>query len=282
MANPIALSHYAVADYSALAEKAQTTANRWDLAIKVSVVAFSAIAITTVTLVGVYAPSFFLVAVFSFLNPKTLEIFHDRVIRPMQENHESNKIDLEAHQGTEKKFEHLRTLTNGQLFNRLQREGVNINSINSFSLASETHDGIEIAPLRKLMARYEYWKETAEKTAAKANELFREAGELMKDPSEENVQKATLKRLYAYKIQQTEFLPAKVRAAYLHYVLKNPTEQREISDFGRMHVLPYHLRAQRIEYDHQDPYFEKNDGTQISRDDIASLSPQELSETLFS
>lgn len=161
-------------------------------------------------------------------------------------------------------------------------------------ILSPIHGDVKKAYLPAL-ARHQFWVKEAEKANNAANRCIQEANQLRNELNQaENItpykrqekENTILKKLHeAYKIEEVELLPAKIKAAFMIYVLQNPLkvdgEAKDLEDFGEF--KPLNLSARRLlqVYEERDPYYTKKDGTSIARVRLLENAPQIIAQEIF-
>lgn len=147
-----------------------------------------------------------------------------------------------------------------------------------------------------VLARFSYWEKVA-KEAHDQIETIKEDIQNISSDIQEN--RSTLSenevkskndsinslRKRMHEITELDEGPAKVKAAFMLYVLKHPLitdSEKNIEDFGSFDILNYEDRALLKEYESRNPLFSKKDHSEIRKDWILSHNFRDISNAIFS
>lgn len=208
---------------------------------------------------------------------------------------EKNEANERIHTITTKvldKVRDLETKTPNEITQLLTNETPNWNR--SASVLSEIDNSSQRTYL-PVLAQLHYWKEIAATKETAVRTLRDEASTLQNEfaqaPEEEREEKYLniySKLENAYQIEEKEVLPAKIRAAFMIYVLQNPLKVQDgnalvskaIADFGGTVSMPAESRF-LLQSNQFEPYWRKTDGTLLNRSDFITDSLQATARKLF-
>ena len=218
-----------------------------------------------------------------------MPVIKEHLYNPPKSRSNMASYRLEVYKGIKSQLEKMHNWDKNQVENRLL-------DMNIFSaryrglgiLKKEKGLDFSLEALKPVLAQYAYWKIRAKKGSIlakkhlKAAELQRKKLKSGKKKASKTKTKILRERLLAYKVQEEDVLPSKIKAAYMLYVLTHIHTQKEIADFGVIDPIPFQERALLIQHENRNPYFKfKHSKKEMSRSWILDARIETISKRIF-
>ncbi|GAB4188479.1 MAG: hypothetical protein Tsb0015_08550 [Simkaniaceae bacterium] len=290
-----------VSDYMLIDLKSEAAScNRYKILYEVasvtSLVFFTAISIGGLVVCTIFAPEytpFVMIGIGTGLLP----LFKKYVFDPLKKKADQYQIISNNVNNILAKIDHFNEAGETDIYREIFAIGAQAPSSASITnCLAKIDPEMPVRSLVPIIARYRHWEETASKVEELAQQTFDEVhnkmAELQQEQSETRKQKiqSQIQVLQGrhYKLQEAEYLPSKIRAAFMIYLLshidqKVGPEQKKVnmSDFGKENALDYLDRALAREWENANNYFIMKNGDGISRDWLLSASISDISQRIF-
>ena len=203
----------------------------WTTASYVTLIAFYALAVSTFVTVGLFAPIYLPIAAFTAfcsISP-ALQIFlkFQKIAEHEGRLAQQSRDFVEEH----KKL----PTTSAELLTKLRTMGIERHQIKG---VASTDDLTKFTPL---IAQYEYWRKEIDNQNNLAKRMTEAAQKVILDEPD-NVAQINECRLGAIECQERA-LKAKIHAAFIHAVIRNPQFTGEMSDLCTIKQISFEERA---------------------------------------
>jgi hypothetical protein len=132
-----------------------------------------------------------------------------------------------------------------------------------------------------LIARFNHWKEVADRSFAEAR-LYLDPAAIGNKLADQNREVRYLTRQHGWKILEKEAIPAKLQCALVLQLIAFPYQELSLSQIGQIDMPSMDQYLSQKEFDEQEKLFTlKNNRPPLSLRDIQQCSPAELREKIF-
>ena len=252
---------------------------------------FSIASIAGVVATGVCYPIYLPFALIG--SASLLPFFKANVYDPFKEKADfaKEKLDLASH--VLEKLVIMQPFSEMRMKEELSHIGIRAKSIRHLD-ALKSHS-LGLQALKGPLAHYQVWKTRIklyeDKISTCQKQALKKRKKMERNPSISEQKRVKIEgkivnyRLRAYKIQEEDLLPAKLKCAFMRYSMSDITAQKTILDFGTITPLPYHERNLLREYDNKNPYFriarKGKKSLEIDRKYLLKASPSQIAKKIF-
>jgi len=275
------------------ASKYKSDAFKADLKAKVALVALGVITVAAVTLAAVYMPA--LVPVVLIVAGAAVKSVYNKFYLHYRDESKKFTEFAEHMAGVAQKIDSYQQqhFNGSDFYSKLHELGINANGIsNQDCLREMDAEQDAFRPLKNLIGRVEYWSETADRYKKEIQELDekiqKKAKQMMTpglDLEQHRKEKSAwlLFNIQKHKLEEENYIPAKLAAAYNLHVIDNVKDTREYSSFGHPEPSSY-LHSVTFEHKDLQPYYlfapERNQPP-LSKQWMMEHSPQEIAREIF-
>ncbi len=250
------ISPYLVIDIQANAKNHHWNYQMYRIAAITSAVFFTIAAVSAFTLCSIYVPQYAFFAAGGTLY--FLSIFYQYVYFTFDSKAHVHYCDFEALQKIALKNNALNELDNSAFLAKYRQIEAPFPKEETLEKLAQIDSEMPIRSCSRLLARFEYWREVSERIHQKKQEelntirqLFATmSAELSPEKRQEIQIKITDSQMKCYELEEHQYLPTKIFAAFMLYVLSYPdmlhpqtNKPVDIFDFGKIFKQEYLSRS---------------------------------------